>query len=77
MYDPAMLDDFEFWSLREGPDGRRRIGVRVSGQGRRESWLTPSEEAEGDVLKRWAAEHLERVGACVAMIDPQRSTSAT
>jgi hypothetical protein len=62
MYDAPMLDEFEFWSLKQGPEGLTRISVRVSGQRRQESWLTPTEKAEGDVLKRWATEHLERLG---------------
>jgi hypothetical protein len=51
-----VLSDFEFWTL--GADGLTRIIVRVSGQGRRESWLAATEEAEGDARRRWAAEHL-------------------
>jgi hypothetical protein len=47
MYSAPMVDDLEFWTLKSGPDGLTRISVRVSGQGRRDSWLTPTEEAKG------------------------------
>lgn len=57
-----MGDDLEFWSLKPGPDGLTRISVRPSGQGRRASWVVESDEAEQNILKRWAAFHLERVG---------------
>jgi hypothetical protein len=57
-----VLSDFEFWTLKNGPDGLTRISVRVSGKGQRKSWLVATEEAEGDVMKRWAAEHLEWLG---------------
>jgi hypothetical protein len=56
-----MLDQFEFRTMKEGADGLTRISVRVSGQGRRDSWLVASDDAEADVLKRWAAEHIERL----------------
>jgi hypothetical protein len=36
----------------------------------RESWLIASEEAERDILKRWAAFHLERVGFLPAWVRP-------
>jgi len=57
-----VLNDFEFWTMKEGADGLTRISVRVSGQGQRDSWVAASGEAEADVLKRWAAEHLEQLG---------------
>ncbi len=57
-----MLDQFEFWTMKAGADGLTRISVRVSGQGRHASWLVASDEAEADVLKRWAAEHIEMLG---------------
>jgi hypothetical protein len=57
-----VLDQFEFWTMKAGADGLTRISVRMSGQGQRESWLVATDEAEADVLKRWAAEHLERLG---------------
>jgi hypothetical protein len=56
------LDQFEFWTLKEGADGLTRISVRVSSQGQRDSWLVASDEAEAEVLKRWAAEHIEMLG---------------
>ena len=62
MYSPPMVDDLEFWTLKDGPDGLTRINVRVSGQGPRESWRTPTEEAEGEVPRRWAAEQMEQLG---------------
>jgi hypothetical protein len=34
----------------------------------REWWLIASEEAERDILKRWAAFHLERVGFLPAWV---------
>jgi hypothetical protein len=52
----------EPYFIRPGPDGLTRISVRVSGQGQREWWLASTGEAEGDVMKRWAAEHMERLG---------------
>ena len=48
--------------MKEGADGLTRISVRVSGQGRRDSWLAATDEAEAEVMKRCAAEHLERLG---------------
>jgi hypothetical protein len=63
-------DDFEFWTLKAGPDGLTRINVRPSGRGRRESWLIATQEAERDILKRWAAFHLEQVGFLPAWVRP-------
>jgi hypothetical protein len=57
-----VFGDFEFWTMKKGADGLTRISVRVSGQGRPESWVVATDEAEADVLKRWAAEHLEQLG---------------
>jgi hypothetical protein len=44
-----VTDEFEFWTMKAGPDGLTRISVRASGQGQRESWVIDSEEAERDV----------------------------
>jgi hypothetical protein len=62
MYSHAMLNDLEFWTLKQGRDGLTRVSGRVSGQGQRESWVTSTEDAEADVLKRWATEHMEQLG---------------
>jgi hypothetical protein len=41
-----VTDEFEFWTMKAGPDGLTRISVRPSGRqrGRRESWVIASEE---------------------------------
>jgi hypothetical protein len=54
--------ELEFWTIKAGPDGLSRVSVRVSGQGRHSSWLISSEDAEPDVLTRWAEFHLELAG---------------
>jgi hypothetical protein len=62
-----MLDQFEFWTIKEGEDSLTRIGVRVSGEGRHASWLVATDDAEADVLKRWArrARRDARLPSCV------------
>jgi hypothetical protein len=47
-----VTEDFEFRTMKAGPDGLTRISVRASGQGRRESWVIASQEAERDIQKR-------------------------
>ena len=56
--------------MKAGPDGLTRISVRPSGRDRRESWVIASEEAEHDILKRWAAFHPEQVGFLPAWVRP-------
>jgi hypothetical protein len=56
-YCGVVTDDLEFWTMKAGPDALTRISVRASGQGRRESWMIASDEAERDILRLWAAIH--------------------
>jgi hypothetical protein len=67
-----VTDEFEFWTMKAGPDGLTRISVRASGRGRHESWVIASEEAERDILKRWAAFHLDGLRVTVGI--PRKAT---
>jgi hypothetical protein len=57
-----MLDQFEFWTMKEGTDGLTRSASACRVRGGETPGSRRPDEAEGDVMKRWAAEHLERLG---------------